>query len=44
MSEENENDVESPPLFKTWTGWYTLVIGTLVFLIGLFYSFTVAFK
>lgn len=28
------------PLFKSWTGWYILVLVFLVVLIGLFYLFT----
>ena len=34
------NEPETPPMFKTWTHWYILVIGFLVFLIVLFYVFT----
>jgi len=32
-----------PPLFKTWTQWYMLVIGFLIVLIILFYLFTKTF-
>jgi hypothetical protein len=35
---------ERPPLFKSWTGWYLLVLGNLLFLIILFYLFTIGFK
>lgn len=43
-NDQDLNNEETPPLFQTWNGWYTLVIGTLVFLIGLFYWFTITFK
>jgi hypothetical protein len=35
---------EKPPLFKTWKGWYSLVLGFLSFLIILFYIFTRIFE
>lgn len=35
---------EKPPLFKSWRGWYTLVLGNLIFLIILFYIFTKVFE
>lgn len=41
---ETTDSTETPPLFKTWSGWYGLVIGTLIVLIGVFYWFTIAFK
>ena len=31
---------EKPPVFATWTGWYALLIGVLIVLIGLFSWFT----
>jgi hypothetical protein len=38
---EFQND--KPPLFKTWTAWYIVVIGFLVLLIFLFDLFTKKF-
>jgi hypothetical protein len=35
---------EKPPIFKTWTYWYILVIGFLVLLIILFFLFTKHFS
>lgn len=35
---------ESPPVFKSWNGWYALVFGTLIFLIAVFYAFTLTFR
>lgn len=35
---------EPPPLFKSWSGWYVLVLATLLALIALFYAFTKAFE
>lgn len=31
---------DKPPFFKSWKGWYLLVVGNLIFLILLFYLFT----
>ena len=31
---------DKPPIFKSWTAWYILVIGFLVFLIIVFLFFT----
>ena len=39
----NESQNNKPPLFKSWTGWYVLVILFLVLLIILFYLFTKKF-
>ena len=39
----NESHNNKPPLFKSWTGWYVLVILFLVLLIILFYLFTKKF-
>ena len=36
-------DEQKPPLFRNWTSWYVLVIGFLILLIILFYTFTKAF-
>ena len=38
-----DNDKEKVPLFKTWKGWYGLVILALSILIVLFYFFTKRF-
>lgn len=38
-----EQDNDKAPLFKSWTGWYVLVIGFLVLLVLLFYLFTKRF-
>jgi len=35
---------DKPPLFKSWTSWYVLVIGFLLLLIILFYLFTKHFS
>ncbi len=35
---------EPPPLFKSWSSWYALVLGTLILLIILFYVFTKSFS
>ncbi len=35
---------EKPPLFKSWRAWYNVVLGTLLFLIILFYIFTKVFE
>ncbi|MFZ9387639.1 MAG: hypothetical protein ACO25B_07130 [Chitinophagaceae bacterium] len=40
MKETND---DKAPLFKSWTGWYVLVLGFLVLLIILFYFFTKRF-
>ena len=46
MKDNKKNNLkdESPPLFKTWKGWYALVLGNLIFLIVLFYLFTKIFE
>lgn len=42
---EKQTDVEPPPaLFGSWKNLYLLVIGNLVFMIILFYLFTLAFQ
>ncbi|HEY0041255.1 MAG TPA: hypothetical protein VGB71_11360 [Flavisolibacter sp.] len=40
MSESNN---DKPPIFRSWTGWYILVILFLVLLIILFNYFTKSF-
>lgn len=37
------NDNEKAPLFKTWNGWYWLVLFVLAVSIVLFYLFTKRF-
>jgi len=44
MKEIKTNKIEKPPFFKSWKGWYFLVIGNLTFLIILFYLFTKVFE
>jgi hypothetical protein len=38
------NESEKPPLFKSWLGWYVLVLGVLVLQIVLYRILTVAFS
>lgn len=40
MSEQEEK----PPILKTWTNVYTLVIGSLALIIFLLYLFTQSYK
>ena len=35
---------EKPPVFKSWSGWYWLLIGVLVLQIILFYWLTATFR
>jgi hypothetical protein len=37
------NDLEKPPVFKAWSGWYALILSVLVLQIILYYLLTVAF-
>ncbi len=39
-----EKDKNNVPLFKTWTGWYVVVIGFLLIQIIFFYFFTKYFS
>jgi hypothetical protein len=39
----SNNDNEKVPLFKTWKGWYRMVILALLIVIVLFYFFTKRF-
>ena len=39
----HDNDKEKVPLFKTWKGWYWMVILALLIVIVLFYFFTKRF-
>ncbi len=38
------NDTEKPPLFKSWTGWYVLILSVLVVQIILYQILTLAFS
>lgn len=40
----NNGDEEKVPLFKSWSTWYRLVIGFLVFCIIVFYLLTKHFS
>ncbi len=42
MKNISEND--RPPVFKRWRTWYILLLGTLAFLISLFYLFMKTFN
>ena len=44
MSDKLMNEDVRPPLFKSWKGWYFLVLGNLSFLILVFYLFTKIFE
>lgn len=48
MTEEHDmvpaDTEEPPPIFSSWSRWYTLVLGTLLVLIVLFYWFTKTFE
>lgn len=37
------DELDTPPIFKTWENIYALVAGTLFILIVLFYAFTLYF-
>ena len=41
---QNPDIEEAPPFFKSWKGWYALVLFNLVALIALFYVFTKIFE
>jgi len=44
MTKKSESEPsENPPLFKSWRGWYILVLASLVMMIILFYIFSKAF-
>lgn len=36
-------EADKPPLFRTWTGWYALILSALVVQIILYRILTVAF-
>lgn len=37
-------DIEKPPLFNSWTGWYVLILAILVMQIIIYRALTVAFS
>ena len=37
-------DITPPPILKTWSGMYWLVLGNLAFFILLFYLLTIAYS
>ncbi|WP_460765691.1 hypothetical protein [Niabella terrae] len=37
---EEQQDDQRPPLFRSWSSWYWLVIASLVLWISLFYYLT----
>ncbi len=39
-----ENDPDKPPFFKSWTGMYLLVLGTLTILVALFTVLTQVYE
>lgn len=44
MKDKNETKKnEEVPAFSSWNAWYILVLSTLVFLIILFFIFTISF-
>ncbi|MEJ2004695.1 MAG: hypothetical protein P8X57_06975 [Cyclobacteriaceae bacterium] len=44
MTENIKTDPsENPPLFRSWKGWYILLIANLIAMIILLYLFTIAF-
>lgn len=42
--ENHKHEEEKAPLFKSWIGWYALILGNLAFLIVLFYFFGELYK
>ena len=38
------SDIEKPPVFKSWKGWYMLVLAVLVLQIILYRILTMAFS
>jgi hypothetical protein len=38
------DEPERPPVFRTWRGWYALVLGTLAALIALFTAITIVYR
>lgn len=41
---KNQASKESPPIFRSWRGWYALVLIFLTILIILFYWFSITFS
>jgi hypothetical protein len=38
------NDADTPPVFRTWNGWYSLVIGVFAAIVLLLWAFSQAFQ
>lgn len=38
------SDTEKPPLFKSWTGWYVLILSVLILQIILYHILTLTFS
>ncbi len=38
------NDADTAPVFASWWGWYGLIVGVFVVLVGLFGLFTQMFR
>lgn len=38
------SDPEKPPLFKSWAGWYVLILSVLVLQIILYHILTLTFS
>jgi hypothetical protein len=38
------SDSEKPPLFKSWAGWYILILGVLFVQIIVYYLLTLRFS
>ncbi len=38
-NQEEQNEFEKPPIFGNWKTFYSVVLGELILLIVLFYSF-----
>ncbi len=37
-------DPEKPPLFKSWNGWYVMILSVLVVQIVVYYLLTIRFS
>ena len=44
MTEAEKQNIEEPPVFRSWKGWYWLVFISLVVMIVLLYLFSMAFS
>ena len=38
------SDADKPPVFKSWTGWYALILAVLVVQVIIYYVLTLAFS